>query len=250
MNHPDTALLKPPLLLGSRCLIALKFLPLVVVSILFLGFATGGLALDHRLVNGDLCWLKLFKFSASLIVYGLTLGWMARFVKEGEHSFKWLSPMLTVSGFFELSIIAVSTLVALSNLNSSETAMIQSVLAVASKVAIAPISAAALIMFRLVLRQQDLPPVVGLSLRWGLILCLVGFIPGIMMMFNPASQLLKFAHFSGLHALQLLPISGMGLQSAKNRLSVLTKQRILNAVGLVSLLTLIALSVASTIKLH
>lgn len=251
MHLRNTALLKPPLILLGSLLTDLKFLPLVVVSTLFLCLAIGGLALDRRLINGDLCWLKLFRFSASLIVYGLTLGWMARFVKDGAPTFKWLSPMLSVSGFFELSIIAITSLLSLSSLTGSEVAPLLNVLSVASKVAIAPISAAALIMFRLVLRQKELPAVVGQSLRWGLILCIVGFTPGVMMMFKPTSQLLKLAHFAGLHGLQLLPILGMVLQSLpKAQVSQTIKRRILHTSGLIYLLALLALSVAAIITAH
>lgn len=251
MQMRNSALLKPPLLLLGSILTDLKFLPLVVVSTLFLCFAIGGLALDHRLINGDLCWIKLFRFSASLIVYGLTLGWMARFVKDGEQTFKWLSPTLSMSGFFELSIIATTTFLSLSSLTGNEVASLQNVLSISSKLAIAPISAAALIMFRLVLRQKELPAVVGQSLRWGLILCIVGFTPGVMMMFNPTSQLLKLAHFAGLHGLQLLPILGMVLQSLPTtRVSQPIKMRMLHTFGLIYLLALLALSSAATITPH
>jgi len=214
----------------------------VLFSLSCLALSLTGLILDPRHINGELAWIKPCKFSISLALYGATLIWLGRFLSANRALLFATSIGALIGTIVELAAIILQALRGTTSHFNTSTPFDHAVF-IAVKVAIVPVALAMLVMYVLLLRQRDLPPVLGSALRWGVFLTLIGLIPGLIMIvpgpiqaaltssrqfdghtvgsagggpglpwlgWSTAAGDLRVAHFVGLHALQILPIIGVG----------------------------------------
>jgi hypothetical protein len=232
---------------------------LIAFSLLCLAISSFGLAIDHRTINGELAWAKPCKFSLSLAVYGATLIWFSRYLTRHKHFFLLTCRASLIGTVIELSAIIMQVVRGTSSHFNSSTGFDHCVFAVIT-VAILPVAFSVLALFVMLWREENLPEVLGLSLKWGVFLTLVGLIPGILMLlpegirdalfsyrhfdghavgsaiagrgipligWNAVAGDLRVAHFMGIHGLQVLPFVGLALDRLCVKLSTAQQRQLI-----------------------
>lgn len=236
---------------------------LIGFSLLCLIVSLAGLGIDQRLVMGEHAWVKPIKFSISLAVYGITLFWLSQFLTDCKSSFQKVCAASLIGTIAELSIIIIqATRGAASHFNTGTP--FDNVMSWIAAVAIMPVAFGMVAIFFMLLRQRDLPPVLGNALKWGVFLSVLGCIPGIMMLAPAAVQNfiihskhltantaglpqpgpglpflgwstvagdLRVAHFVGIHALQFFPIVAFLIMKSVPNLSKFRQELLVNNVG-------------------
>ena len=233
---------------------------LVFFALFCLLLSAVGLLVDHRLLSGEPAWGKPFKFSVSFAAYGATLIWMTRFLGGHQQKFYRLVCMAALSGtVVELSAIIIQVARQTTGHFNADTPL-DTALWFAIRLAIFPASQAVAVMFALLMREPNLPPVMGSAIRCEAFLTLAGIVPGAIMLlpdhfqgtitlhqllhchtighpeggpvfpcvgWSKVAGDLRIAHFIGIHALQVLPLVGFAimrflpfLPMAKQRLLV------------------------------
>ncbi|MBU6454973.1 MAG: hypothetical protein KGS72_24600 [Cyanobacteria bacterium REEB67] len=212
---------------------------MILFSLFTLGLSLSGMAFDHRQINGELAWIKPFKFSLSIASYGASLLVLQRFLTSGKRFFHLTTVAALAGAILELMAIITQVLRGTTSHFNAATP-IDAALWFMVKISIMPVSLAVIVLFVLLMRQQGLPRIIGLSLRLGTFLTIVGLIPAMIMILpEPAQQYitalevnghtigfttggpglpflgwstiagdLRAAHFIGLHALQVVPVVG------------------------------------------
>jgi len=246
---------------------------LVAFSSLCLLVSLSGVIFDSRLIGGEHAWIKPLKFSISLTTYGITLIWFSVFITSHKVFFRRICLSSFVGTVVELSAIIMQAARGTTSHFNTATAFDHAVFWLIAA-AIMPVAFGTLAVFIMLIREKDLPPVLGVSLRWAAILTVIGFIPGLLMLLPEATQDfithakqfdgpglpligwstvggdLRVAHFVGIHALQVMPIIGYLIMKSCYKLSVL-RQELLVAIfgimyfGVIALLTSQALSAES-----
>jgi hypothetical protein len=255
---------------------------LVLFSFVCLVASMAGLLTDHRLIHGEHAWVKPFKFSASLAVYGLTLIWFSHYLTKHKTFFQWTCRAALAGTVVELLAIIVQVMRGTASHFNNATSFDQVVFAVIMT-AIMPVAFGVVALFVMLLREERLPEVLGLSLKWGVFLTIVGLVPGVLMVlpeqvqdlivccrqfdghtiglsgggpglpflgWSTVAGDLRVAHFAGIHGLQILPFFGLFIDRVCQRLSTRTQQLLiwnagLTYLGCVSLLTWQALCTES-----
>lgn len=174
------------------------------------------------------------------MIYGLTLLWLSRYVTERKAILSATFKGAFIGAVLELSGIILQVLRGTTSHFNTSTEFDAAVW-MTIRVAIFPVAFALVVLFVKLLKEKELPPVLGAAIRWGLVLTMVGIIPGVLMMLpdhmqnaltnhkqfdghtigyregGPGLQFLGWssvagdlrpAHFFGLHALQVLPLIG------------------------------------------
>jgi len=246
---------------------------IVFSSVCFLISATG-LTFTTRLINGEHAWIKPLKFSISLTMYGLTLFWFARFLKSHEIFFRRVCVTALVGTVAELFLIIMQVARGTTSHFNTATPFDHTVFWLTA-IAILPVAFGAVALFVMLLREKDLPPVLGVALRLGVILTVVGFIPGILMLLPDVAQDLithskqfdghtvgfseggpglpyigwstvagdlRVAHFVGIHALQILPLAGYAVMKGLGRFSLIRQEMFVWNIGLTYLSWIILLT--------
>ena len=207
---------------------------MTLISIFALLVSAIALNLDPNLLAAESVWLKPFKFGMSLTLYGASLLLVSAYLKMST-ALKRASILACAGAAVELAALFLHAFRSAnySSLNSP----LDTALWLLIKLAIMPVASASIVMLVLLMRQKDLPPVLGSSLRWGLALAIAGFVPGLIMLLPDSIQHifsahksltpvsmhsavhtlpfpgwhtqsgdLRAAHFLGLHALQIMPL--------------------------------------------
>jgi hypothetical protein len=232
---------------------------LVVFSLVCLLVSLVGLGTDARLINGEHGWIKPCKFSLSLTIYGLTLIWFSPFVTGHKKFFKVISVAALVGTIIELPAIMLQVVRGTTSHFNTATTFDQAMFLI-TVVAIMPAAFGVLSLLIMLLREKNLPPVIGLALRWGVFLTAIGLIPGVLMVLpdhmqdiltaskqfeghtigfpegGPGLPILgwstiagdlRVAHFVGIHALQVLPIVGYAVAVLMPHLSTLRQKSLI-----------------------
>ncbi len=247
---------------------------LIAFSISCLVVSLFGLAFDQRLISGEHAWIKPVKFSASLAIYGLTLYWLSQFLTNHKPSFQKICQAALAGTVAELSIIITQVLRGASTHFNAGTAF-DNAMAWMAALAIWPVAYGMVAIFFMLLRERNLPPVLGVALKWGVLLSVVGCVPGVLMLVPAAVQDfithsrhiymetagiprigpglpflgwstvagdLRVAHFVGIHALQFFPVAAFLLMKFLPKLSTFRQELLIGNIGMTYLATIVLLT--------
>jgi len=221
--------------------------------LLLAGVCAVGLAVDPRQITGAPAWLKPLKFAVSAAIYCFSFPWLLLHL-EGHRRFRRVvEPVMALVLFLEVALIAVQAARGVPSHFNVSTIFDMLVFNVMGS-AIALLWVLQIWTAVLVLRQRFDDPVLAASLRFALVLTVLGAGVGWLMTTPSRAQMaafrsghpiaagahtvggpdggaglpltnwsldhgdLRVAHFVGLHALQLLPFLGL-LASRVKRIS-------------------------------
>lgn len=172
----------------NQCWVRNSYLTaLTVFSLFILVVSLLGFAIDRKLVMGEQAWVKPVKFSASLALYGMTLYWLSQYLTNYEQSFRKVCRAALVGSVIELTVIVTQVLRGAPNHFNMGTSF-DNGMAWLTAAAILPVAYAIVAIFFMLLREHNLPPVLGCALKWGTFLSIVGCVPGLMMLAPAAMQ--------------------------------------------------------------
>jgi hypothetical protein len=206
-----------------------------------------GMCLDPRSSSDAYLWIKPCKFSVSIASYAVSLLWLSRYITGHAKLLRATAVAACIGGVLELSGILLQTIHGI-KLHFDATTAESLCISMVVRFAILPVAMAALIVYCLLAKQRNLPPVVGLSMKWGMFLTIIGFIPGMMMLmpglipghahgvpflgWSTVSGDLRAAHFVGIHALQILPIIGCLIKRHCWRLTTRRQEALVSNAGI------------------
>lgn len=229
--------------------------PLIIVAALMaaLAVATGaGVLLDHREVVGVPIWLKPFKFAVSIAIYTTTVAWLISLLDQRRKRHGWiLGAVIALTMLIEMVIIVGQAARGHQSHFNNETPLDATLYSVmGATIAIAWVGTLILAILLLIQRIPDRAD--ALAVRFGLLIGLGGMGVGFLMTLPTKAQLaqdessitgahsvgvtdggpglplvnwsttggdLRAGHFIGMHALQLLPLFGLGLSLASRRIA-------------------------------
>lgn len=243
-----------PMPLASLAAASRPLLGLSAVALLLFATAAVGLLLDPRTITGAPAWLKPLKFAVSVGIYAVSLLWLCQKIEGWPRLVRAITTATTATLTLELALIflqAARGRASHFNLSTTFDLIVFQVMGLAILVFwIFQIATAVL-----VLRHPFADPVLAWSLRFGLVIAVLGAAVGWIMTTPRPDQLdairhgvlgmsgahtigaadgtpglplvnwsrehgdLRAAHFFGLHALQLLPLAGwvIGRQTSLNQ---------------------------------
>ncbi|MBA3907099.1 MAG: hypothetical protein H0X35_10510 [Pseudonocardiales bacterium] len=203
----------PPLVLFAGAMAALT-----------LGLAVAWLV-DDRTVLGAPVWAKPMKFSMSFALYALTLAWMIDQLPRGRRAGWWLGTVIVAASVVEMVIITGQAARGRRSHFTMDTPFDSALYSVMGAT-VAVIYLATLAVAVLLLRSRLTDPAAAWALRLGVLVSLLGMSVGFVMVARgghavgvpdggPGLPLLgwsttggdlRVAHFTGMHALQVLPL--------------------------------------------
>lgn len=195
-------------------------------------------AFDSRTVTGLNPWIKPMKFSASLGVYFLTLGWLLSYLPGPRWAVRAITWITAGAIFLESPILVLQAARGVTSHFNVATPL-DTVLYYA--MGLAAVTQMVLLgwTFWLFCTQRVAQPLLYLyGIRAGMALVLFGVLPGFAMVamgqhsvgvpdggaglplmnWSTVGGDLRVAHFFGLHAIQVLPVVGLMLSRAHDRL--------------------------------
>ncbi len=220
-----------------------------------------GVVADPRQLTGVPIWLKPFKFSVSLALYGATLAWMLSLLPRRNRVAEWAGTVVVAMGVAEMAIIVGQVLRGTTS-HFNETSPLNAALWQLMGIVIMVLFAAHLVI-GVVLLRRPIPDLAGrYAVRLGLGLTLLGMLVALPMVLpgqapavegiagahsvgvadgGPGLPLvgwsttggdLRIGHFVGMHALQVLPILAILLNRFfGGRLDLHTRARLLVVAG-------------------
>jgi hypothetical protein len=247
-----------------------------------------GLLFDSRMLDGAPLWAKPFKFSVSILIYAVTLSWLLDQLPRGRRLAWWAGTVSAVFLTVEMVIIggaAAAGNTSHFNVSSPLAAGLWSAMAAS----IVIVWLAALLMALLLFRAPLGDAARSLAIRAGLVIALIGMALAFLMTGPTADQLnnfqgiagahtvgmpdggaglpllgwsaeagdLRVAHFVGMHALQLIPLTALLLELGTRRIPMLRAAGIrlgllwilvLTYLGALALLTAQALAGQSVVR--
>ncbi|WP_433060310.1 hypothetical protein [Dactylosporangium sp. CS-033363] len=239
--------------------------------------ALAGLALDDRSIGGSPAWLKPFKFAVSLGLYALTLAWLLRFTHRARRTGWWAATFVALASAGEMVAILIQAVRGRAshfNVATPTDALIWNLMGATVMV----LWTASLIVAIVVAVQKDTDPVVRSAARLGFAISLAGMALGFLMTSPTAAQEealdsktatmigahsvgvadggpampvtgwattggdLRIPHFTGIHALQVLPLLALLLAVVAANRPAKTRRNVVRVAaagyaGLVAILT-------------
>jgi len=229
----------------SRVLFAVALLDLAL-AVLF----TALLAVDGRTLLGRNVWTKPWKFAVSIAVFTATLAWLLPSLSLRTRTERAVTRVVAGAMLVEITLISAQAARGVPSHFNAATTLDTAVFAVMGATITLSTLAVAYALWRTVLD----PPPVALAYRWGLWLGLLVFVaasfegglmaargshavgvpadaPGLPLLnWSLTGGDLRIAHFLGLHALQVLPLTGY-LAARAGRLSSRGALSVVGAVG-------------------
>lgn len=223
-----------------------------------LTFVTLGLAaVDHRTLLGVPLWFKPMKFAISLTLYAFALAWMLGQLRE--RALRRTGWIIVAGVTLEIVIIVGQAARGVRSHFNSDSSF-DAILFIVMGVTITLVWLATLAIALRFLREPGRDRAVGLAIRLGLLVSLVGMAVGFVMSVHGSHAVgvpdggaglpfvgwsttggdLRVGHFVGLHALQVLPLlaavaAGVGVHEAARVRAVVSVAA--GYLGLVLLLT-------------
>ena len=236
-----------------------------VVTITVFAATLGGLLLDHRAIMGEPAWLKPAKFALSISVYSFTLVWLLGCVVGHRRLVRTIAQVTAVTLGAELAIIVLQVVRGATSHFNDTTPVDAALWATMGGLILGAWFANALAAL-LLLRQRFTNQAVAWSLRWGLLLSLVGMLVAVPMVISGGHTIgaadggpglplvgwstvagdLRVAHFLGLHGLQILPLVGWAV--ARRPALCLTHQQALVHTAACTYLALILLLTGQALR--
>ncbi|MFJ3979854.1 hypothetical protein [Streptomyces sp. NPDC090021] len=202
-----------------------------------------GLVVDDRVLVGEPIWLKPLKFAVSLGVYGATLAWLHSLLVRGRRVSWWAGTIIVVGSSVELALIVTQVVRGTRSHFNQQTPLDAGLYAVMG--ATVAILWLATVVIAVLLHRQPLPDrATAWAIRSGTVISVVGLALGFLMSQPTPEQLadgasgivgahsvgvpdggrqlpvtgwsaeggdLRIAHFTGMHALQVLPLLALAL---------------------------------------
>ncbi|TGB10788.1 hypothetical protein [Streptomyces sp. MZ04] len=216
-----------------------------------------GLVVDDRVLVGSPIWAKPFKFSVSLIAYGLSLAWMLSLLDRGRRAGWWAGTVVALTLLVEMVIITGQVVRGKRSHFNHQTPL-DDALFDTMAVTIVIMWLATLVIAVLLLRARIADRASAWAMRCGITLALAGAAIGFRMSRPAPGQVqgsssivgahsvgvpdggpsmpltgwsttggdLRIPHFFGMHALQLLPLLLMGLVALAPRFTRLADDRV------------------------
>ncbi|MCU1554335.1 MAG: hypothetical protein JWM13_1821 [Arthrobacter sp.] len=247
-----------------------------------------GLLFDSRMLDGAPLWAKPFKFSVSILIYAVTLSWLLDQLPRGRRLAWWAGTVSAVFLTVEMVIIggaAAAGNTSHFNVSSPLAAGLWSAMAASIVIVWLAALLVALLLFGAPLGDAAR----SLAIRAGLVIALIGMALAFLMTGPTADQLnnfqgiagahtvgmpdggaglpllgwsaeagdLRVAHFVGMHALQLIPLTALLLELGTRRIPMLRAAGIrlgllwilvLTYLGALALLTAQALAGQSVVR--
>jgi hypothetical protein len=240
---------------GTKILAALKTAwkdnrALTLVGLLMVGTLAAclvGAIVNPKVITGAPAWIKPAKFAISIAFYAFTLIYLLRFIEGRERLVRVISVVTAICLVIEMAVITIQVVRGTAshfNMTTLPNAIVWNIMGAA----IVPVWIMGGIATYLLIRQRNLNPAFGASLRWGGVLAVIGMGLAFLMTGprpyqmaqlkagKPASQVgaigghtvgaidggagmpvvgwskqggdLRIPHFVGLHAVQVLPLLG------------------------------------------
>lgn len=212
---------------------------LITFCIITLLLSALGHLCDHSIYSLS-TWLKPAKFAVSILLYAASFNIFQRYISGQNRLIRFAMSASVLGGFIEL---ASSLTQAALTWSAHSNAGVEDALLITGRLAIMPLAFLDLIFFAVLMREKNLPPVMGSALKWGLLLTAIGFIPGFILMAPEHVQValshhafcssgnLRIAHFIGIHALQIIPLLALYLERFDSQLSIGEQLNILRISG-------------------
>lgn len=184
--------------------------------------------LDERTIANVNPWIKPIKFSVSLGVYFLTLGWLLSYLPGPSRAQRLISWITAGALLFELPILLLQSTRGVASHFNTTTLLDGALYHVMGAAAFTQMGMLAWALVLFCKSKVDLPLLYLSGIRLGMALTLMCVLPGIMMValarhavgvadggpglpflnWSTVGGDLRIAHFLCLHALQVLPLTG------------------------------------------
>jgi hypothetical protein len=227
--------------------------PLFAVTLVNLGLVvlfTVLMRIDGRMLLGRNVWTKPWKFAISIAIFTATIGWVLPSLSLTDRVEKLVTYTIGGAMMIEIALISVQAARGVASHFNTGTSLDATVFMIMGGTITVSSSAVGYVLWRVIRDPPDLAPAYLWGLGIGIFLFVVMSFQGWLMVFRqshavgafdggPALTLLnwsltggdlRIAHLIGLHALQVLPLTGY-LAARWNRLSTRAALVVVGIVG-------------------
>lgn len=200
------------------------FVAAAINAVLFVGFAAGTVV-DPATVNGEPAWLKPTKFAGSIALVSVTLGWLGVHLPVDDRFRRRVSQIVGGGFLIEIALIGGQAARGVGSHFNRSTALDAAIGAVMGVTILVVTGAIAALAVEACRGEFDVHPAFATGILAGIGLFVLGALEGGIMIALQSRTLeaarltvpivgwqllggFRFAHFVGLHALQVLPMAG------------------------------------------